>query len=300
MSAQAVRESGPGTRAGSVATAQPGVGLPGAGPEPTAALISCEGLALRLGGQPVLVDVDLQVHAGEVVALVGPNGAGKSTLLAALAGDLEPEQGRVLLGEYDLTGVPVAERARARAVQVQEARLSFAFRAEEVVRMGRAPWRGTRFVDDDDAVVAHALRTSEIEHLAGRLFPTLSGGEKARTAFARAVGQETAVLMLDEPTAALDIRHQERLLAEVRERAAAGVGVVVVLHDLTLAAAYADRIVLLADGRVRANGTPRDVLTPELLTEVYRYPIAVVEHEDSGALVVLPLRDRHSPQKEES
>lgn len=260
-------------------------------------VMSVRDLDVALGGHPILTGINVDLHAGEVVALVGPNGAGKSTLLSALAGDVTFERGQVAVDGVPLGDVPVAQLARRRAVQVQEARLSFAFTVVEVVRMGRAPWQGTDHDLDDDDVIADALERSEMEGMAHRRFPTLSGGEKARVAFSRALAQETAVMLLDEPTAALDIRHQEAVLREVRSRASAGVAVVVVLHDLTLAGAYADRVVLLDEGRVRADGPPRQVLRADVLSDVYRHAIYVIDDPHSGGLIVVPARTSQASQR---
>ncbi len=205
-----------------------------------------------------------------------------------LAGDIDPSAGRVTLEDRDLGSYPARELARHRAVQLQKQGLAFGFRVSEVVRMGRTPWHRTEREDDDDRVVAEAMVRADVVELADRLYPTLSGGEQARTSFARLLAQATPVLMLDEPTAALDIRHQESLLAVAREAAEAGAGVVVVLHDLSLAAAYADRVCVLSHGSVRADGPPAEVLTAELLTEVYAYPVDVIEH--GGNLLVVPVR----------
>jgi iron complex transport system ATP-binding protein len=186
--------------------------------------------------------------------------------------------------------------ARERAVLTQEQRISFPFPVRDVVEMGRAPWRGRPEEDLDDLEVAAAMRTSEVDHLATRSFGSLSGGEKGRASFARVLAQQTGILMLDEPTAALDIGHQETLLTTARERARAGAAVLVVLHDLTLAGAHADRIVLLEDGRVAASGAPRDVLDADLLTRVYRHPIEVVPHPRTGDPLVLAARGGdHAP-----
>ena len=252
--------------------------------------MTARGVRVVLGGSVILDAVHLDVRPGELVALVGPNGAGKSTLLSVLAGDLDPAAGAVAVLGTALARTPVRELARVRAVQVQESQLSFAFTVREVVAMGRAPWRGTAAEDEDDAVVADAMTRADVVPLDRRRFPSLSGGEKARTSFARAIAQRTRVLLLDEPTAALDIRHQEALLTEVRRLVEAGAAVVVVLHDLSLAGAYADRVVLLRDGRVRAEGPPREVLTSALLTEVYEHPVDVIDHPDSPGPVVLPIR----------
>ncbi|MBD7919555.1 heme ABC transporter ATP-binding protein [Cellulomonas sp. Sa3CUA2] len=258
-------------------------------------VLRAEGVRVAYGAHTVLDGVDLEVAAGEVVALVGPNGAGKSTLLSVLGGDPRPDAGRVLLDGVELQAQDLRRLARRRAVMLQETRLSFPFRVEEVVHMGRHPWRGTPQEDGDDAVVAAAMSDADVVHLAARTFPTLSGGEKARTSFARTLAQQAPVLLLDEPTAALDVRHQEALLARVRQAAREGAAVVVVLHDLTLAAAWADRVVVLADGRVRADGAPADVLTSDLLSAVYQHPVDVW-HRPSGVpgapaeIVVLPVR----------
>jgi len=268
-----------------------GRGLGTSSSRSTAAL-SAHDVHVAFDGVPIVSGVDLEVRAGEVLALVGPNGAGKSTLLSVLAGDLAPSSGRVHLHGEDLHGLRLSELARHRAVLLQEQRLSFPFHVEDVVRMGRAPWRGLPEEDEDDLVVARSMDVAEVTHLAPRLFPTLSGGEKGRASFARVLAQGTRVLMLDEPTAALDIRHQEAVLVQARDQAAAGDAVVVVLHDLTLAAAYSDVVAVLDAGRLRGYGAPRDVLTSELLTEVYRYPIDVLEHPVRGELVVLPVRER--------
>jgi len=252
--------------------------------------LRARGIRVRYGTTTVVDGVDLEVRPGEVLALLGPNGAGKSTLLGVLAGDVTPDEGTVELDGVDVRTLRLADLARRRAVLLQENRLSFPFDVVDVVRMGRAPWRGTEREDDDDAVVDAVMATADVTHLATRRYPTLSGGEKARASFARTLAQEPAVLLLDEPTAALDIRHQEALLAEAVRWARDGAAVVVVLHDLTLAAAYCDRVVLLAEGVVRGDGAPHDVLTGELLTDVYRHPIEVVRRPGSDELVVLPVR----------
>lgn len=251
-------------------------------------MITVRGGGLRIGEARILADVDLEVRGGEVLAFVGPNGAGKSSLLGLLAGDLTPTEGEVLLDGRPVAGHRPAALARRRGVLLQEHRLSFPFTVLEVVRMGRAPWRGRPEESRDDELVELGLRTADVAHLAGRRFPSLSGGEKARTSFARVLAQDPRLLLLDEPTAALDIAHQERTLAVARERAQVGDAVVVVLHDLSLAAAYADRMVLLSRGRVVADGPPARVLTAQRVSEVYEHPVEVVDR--GGAVLVLPVR----------
>ncbi|MFC9407006.1 heme ABC transporter ATP-binding protein [[Kitasatospora] papulosa] len=248
------------------------------------------GVGARLGGRPVLDSVDLTVRAGEVLALVGPNGAGKSTLLAALAADLPVDSGEVRVDGRPATRWTAAELALRRAVLPQSAALAFPFPVENVVRMGRAPWAGTAREEEDDTVVAAAMAATEVTGFATRPFSALSGGERARVALARALAQSAPLLLLDEPTAALDLRHQELVLRICRERAAAGDAVVVVLHDLGLAAAYADRAVVLHGGRVAVDGPPAEVFTGALLGEVYRQPVEVFPHPRTGVPLVVPKR----------
>jgi len=256
----------------------------------SAAAVELAGAGYDVDGVTLLDGVDLRVEAGELLAVVGPNGAGKSTLLGLLAGDLHPTRGSVAAEGVAVERLKPADLARRRAVLLQEHRLSFPFTVAEVVRMGRAPWRGTAAEDDDDRLVAEAATAGDVLHLADRRFPTLSGGEKARTAYARARAQATPVLLLDEPTAALDLRHQEMLLGQARELARAGHAVVAVLHDLSLAGAYADRVLLLGEGRARGLGAPAEVLRPDLLGAVYRHPVEVLVHPRTGDLLVLPDR----------
>ncbi|MFC8525694.1 heme ABC transporter ATP-binding protein [Nocardia sp. NPDC057227] len=263
--------------------------LPGP-PEPGAVTLRARGVTVARGPRRVLHEVDFEVAAGQVVALVGPNGAGKSTLLAALAGELPASTGTVELDGRPVTAWSALDMARRRAVLPQSHTVGFPFTAREVVAMGRVPWAGTgRDLGDEPAIDA-ALAAADIGHLAGRAFPTLSGGERARVALARVLAQDTATLLLDEPTAALDLGHQEAVLTLARARARAGAAVVIVVHDLGIAAAYADRVAVLDDGRVAADGAPRAVLTTDLLTAVYRHPVEVIDHPVTGAQLVLPVR----------
>ncbi|MFK0098634.1 heme ABC transporter ATP-binding protein [Streptomyces sp. NPDC091040] len=248
------------------------------------------GLRVRLGGRQVLDSIDLTAYAGEVLALVGPNGAGKSTLLAALAADLPAESGAVRIDGRPVTDWSAPELALRRAVLPQTAALAFPFPVEEVVRMGRAPWAGTDRADEDDPAVAEAMAATEVTGFAGRPFSALSGGERARVALARVLAQRAPLLLLDEPTAALDLRHQELVLRICRERAAAGDAVVVVLHDLGLAAAYADRAAVLHEGRIAVAGPPGEVFSGELLGRVYRQPVEVFPHPRTGVPLVVPDR----------
>ncbi|MET9318646.1 heme ABC transporter ATP-binding protein [Streptomyces sp. NPDC003038] len=259
-------------------------------PAPGTALAETADLHVRLGQREVLRGIDLTARAGEVLALVGPNGAGKSTLLAALAADLPAASGEIRIDGRAVGEWSAPDLALRRSVLPQAATLSFPFPVEEVVRMGRAPWAGTALADADEEAVAAAMAATEVTEFAARPFSALSGGERARVALARVLAQRAPLLLLDEPTAALDLRHQELVLRICRERAAAGDAVVVVLHDLGLAAAYADRAAVLHEGRIAAAGPPAEVFEEEMLSRVYRQPVEVLAHPRTGAPLVVPVR----------
>lgn len=239
-------------------------------------MIYASHLRVTRGGRDLLDDVSLSVRAGELLAVLGPNGAGKSTLLKVLAGEVVPDAGEVAVGGRRLANWPPRELARTRAVMRQDTHLEFGFSAREVVMMGRYPHCARHTTARDWEIVDAALAAADAGHLAERPYPGLSGGEKARVQFARALAQvwpgdtESRLLFLDEPTAALDITHQHSLLALARERTRTHrFAVIAVLHDLNLAARYADRIALLDQGRVVASGSPGEVLTPAQLMATY-------------------------------
>jgi len=232
--------------------------------------------------------MSLDVARGEILALVGPNGAGKSTLLSVLSGDRRPERGTVTIDGRDVGGIRHAELARLRAVLTQENSVSFPFRVSEVVAMGRSPWARSDESRDDVAVVNAALAAADVAHLVERRYTTLSGGEKARVSLARVLAQRTPVVFLDEPTASLDLRHQEDVMRVAKAMAADNRAVVVVLHDLSLAGAYSDRLALIAHGRIDAIGTPSQVLTAERVERVYGLPVDL--HDVGGRPVVVPRR----------
>jgi len=246
----------------------------------SAPFLQLEGVGVRFGERPILHDIHLGFAPGTLTALVGPNGAGKSTLLAVASGDVEADAGQVILHDRPIAHWKAMALARERAVMPQDHAVRFAFSVEEVVAMGRLPHPADPV---RDAVrVDQALDQAEMARLRHREVQTLSGGEAARATFARVLTQDTPLLLLDEPTAALDLRHQERTLRTVRGLADEGACVIVVLHDLNLAAGYADRIVLLEQGRVAADGTPDQVLTREHIERVYQQSVVVLRH---------PLRD---------
>jgi iron complex transport system ATP-binding protein len=252
------------------------------------ARISARGITVEIDGHAILDGVDLDIVAGEVLALVGPNGAGKSTLLAVLSGDVRPARGSVEIDGRDIRSLRHLELARLRAVLTQENQVSFPFTVAEVVEMGRSPWERTGRRVDDAAAIAEAIEAADVAHLVDRGYTSLSGGEKARVSLARVLAQRTPTVFLDEPTAALDLRHQEDVMANAAALAAQGVAVVVVLHDLSLAAAYADRVALIADGRLDAVGPAAEVFTAERVERVYGLPVEV--RTQNNRPVILPVR----------
>lgn len=253
-------------------------------------MLTVDGVSLSVGGRSILEDVSFEVQAGEVVSLIGPNGAGKSTILGVIAGDTKPDSGSVLLKDKPVGEYSYLELARLRALLLQKTQVAFSYLVHEVVAMGRTPWRGTKRAHEDDAVIEQMMARTHTEMMANRDVTTLSGGESGRVHLARIFAQQTPLVLLDEPTAALDIKHQEQTLQMSRELAAEGTAVLAVLHDLDVAAAYSDRIVLLDKGRVAANGTPTQVCTEERLSRVYQHPIEVLEHPVTKRPLVLPRR----------
>jgi iron complex transport system ATP-binding protein len=252
-------------------------------------------LTLAAAGAGVLVHdrwllrgIDLEIHAGEVVALAGPNGAGKSTLLKALAGDLALTEGEIRLGGRPLTELRPRDLALKRAVLPQQTVVEFAFTAREIVEMGRA---ARRRADNHASVVTRVMAQTDALPFETRIFPSLSGGEQSRVSLARVLAQETPILLLDEPTANLDLRHQELVMALARQVARNGGIVVVIAHDLNLAAAHADRVAMLANGKLVAIGTPWETLQEPLLKQVFECSVSVTRHPLRDCPLVLALPD---------
>ena len=247
------------------------------------------GVAVRLGPRAVLEGVDLRVAAGEVVGVLGRNGVGKTTLLRVASGVLAPDAGRVLLDGRALDSMARRERARHVAVVPQDTQVPFPFSVAELVLMGRTPHLGfLGFESAHDLEIARAaLARMGIAALADRSVLTLSGGERQLAVVARALAQEPSLLLLDEPTAFLDLRHRLEVLTVVRELAAAGAGALVVSHDLGVAARFCDRLVLLGGGRILANGPPREVLAPDALRTAFGIEAEVLSGSD-GIPVVVP------------
>ncbi|PAK23660.1 ABC transporter ATP-binding protein [Streptomyces sp. alain-838] len=238
-------------------------------------------LSVVTNGSTLVRALSLEVADGQVVGLVGPNGSGKSTALRCVYRALRPSSGTVWLGEQDLTRLPLRHSARTVAAMTQDGGVDFDFTVEEVVALGRAPHlRGNQALSGRERELCErAMEQLDIGHLAQRGVLTLSGGERQRVLLARALVQEPKVLVLDEPTNHLDVRHQVDLLSLLR---GSGLTVLVVLHDLNLAAAACDRLGVLSRGRLVASGAPAEVLTTELVGDVFGVRASVVPHPLTG------------------
>lgn len=246
-----------------------------------------DGVSVDLHRRRVVEGVSLAVPPGRMTALVGPNGAGKSTLLRAALGLVGLAAGTVRLDGQPLARLGATARARAVAYLPQGHQTVWPLAVERVVMLGRLPHRGALAAPGpaDTAAVARAMAETDVTHLARRPVSALSGGERARVLLARALAVEARVLLADEPVAALDPRHQLQVMALLRRAAAGGAGVVVVLHDLGLAARFCDHVAVMDGGRLVAEGPPEDALTPDLLGRVYGITPFAARHEGQPVLV---------------
>lgn len=254
-------------------------------PEPT---IVADAATYRVQSATLVADVDLAVAPGELVAVIGPNGAGKSTLLSLLSGDLHPTEGEVLINGIDISRALPGELALERSILTQREPIDIPYTASQVVAMGRFPHRRdeTNTRERDAMVVADAMAQTDTTQFANRTYTTLSKGEQTRVTLARVIAQATPIILLDEPTTALDVAHQERIMNRAAALAKEKT-VVVVLHDLNAAAVHADRIIVMSQGAVVADGVPRHVLQADLLTAVYDQQMVVVDHPFRDCPLVL-------------
>jgi len=258
-------------------------------PEQRNSGLRATGITVTIGDRALLDSVDCTLPAGRLTVLIGPNGAGKSTLIRILAGVNRPQDGQVRWNDTDFLAMPRRDRARIVALVEQDATAELPMSVESVVGLGRTPYRSTfaspfaAGARDDAALVTAALETTGTTAFAKREFDTLSGGERQRVHLARALVQEPELLLLDEPTNHLDVHAQLESLDLVRGLTRSrGLTALAALHDLNLAAAYADDLIVLDSGRVVATGSPWDVLTAEMLRRVYRVEATVLEHPVSG------------------
>ncbi len=227
-------------------------------------ILLADHLSLLRGGSQILRDVTAQFEPGAITAIVGPNGAGKSSLLLALAGLLEPQSGRVALGDDDVASFSPRERARAIGYLPQDARIAWDVSVENLVALGRLPHR-----DRGHDAIERALAALDLDTLRHRAASRLSGGERARVLLARVLAGEPRWILADEPLAALDLAHRDALIADLRARAKEGMGVVIVLHDLAIAMNHADHVVVLGEGRLASEGMPDEALCEDVVRQVW-------------------------------
>ena len=248
--------------------------------------ISAQGLSYEVEAQTLLDRVDLHADRGQLVGLIGPNGAGKSTLLRAISGILRYQRGTVRLEGADLKSLSSREVAAGLALIPQIAPYTHGFTSIELVLMGRYPHLGRFQIEgrEDARIAREAMRLTETEQFADRTLETLSGGERQRVFVSRALAQQPRVLLLDEPTSNLDVLHQLKVFDLVRELVDEGLTAIAAIHDLTMAARYCDRLVLLFEGQVLADGTPEEVLSPETLESAFGVEAAVYRDPITGSL----------------
>lgn len=259
-------------------------------------MLDIQSISVCYGSRLILHEISLQVQRGEVLAVVGPNGAGKTTLIRTVSGLLRPKDGKIFVMGQDLENLSPTERARRLAVVPQARNLPGAYTVQQTVLMGRTPhldWLG-RAHSPDYARVQEVLSWTNILDLSERRVGELSGGEQQRVLLARALAQNTPILLLDEPTAHLDLQHQSIVLSLVAKAACEqGLSVILAAHDLNLVALYADHVAMMVEGSIRAKGTPQEVLTSENIEAAYHVPVRVISHPDYGTPLILP--DGHHP-----
>ncbi len=263
----------------------------------TPPVISAQGLTYEVEAGKLLDGVDLHADSGQLVGLIGPNGAGKSTFLRAISGILRHQEGTVCLDGTDLNAISAKEVAARLALVPQIAPYTHGFTALELVLMGRYPHLGRFQIEgaEDDYIARDSMRLTEIEQFADRTLDTLSGGERQRVFVSRALAQQPRVLLLDEPTSNLDIFHQIKVLDLVRQLVDDGLTAVAAIHDLNMAGRYCDRLVLLSEGRVLADGPPEAVLCPEVIESAFGVKSAVYRDPVTGSLAISligPARER--------
>jgi len=251
--------------------------------------VHATGVCFDVNGTRLVGPVSFVAEPGSRLAVVGPNGAGKSTLLRLLAGDFRPTEGSVCYDTVETTHLSISDLATRRAVLGQYQAEHVAFTVEQVVAMGRYAHRADPSIGhaDDQHSVVSALDAVDLGGLGMRAVSSLSGGERQRTAIARVLSQDTPLLLLDEPTTALDIRHQQMVVEIIGALASRGRTVVAVLHDLNLATSF-DRVLLLSKGTLSAHGSADEVLTSSRLSQVYEYPIEVIDHPLRSGRLILP------------
>ena len=247
-------------------------------------------VSFAIGSKYIVKDLEFSFKAGNLVSIIGPNGAGKTTLLKLMSGELKPSGGEIFLNDFAFSELSLKERANKRAVMTQSSSVVFDFLVDEILEMG---WvQGSS--DDFLKACADVVNSCGLDELMGRKFNTLSGGEQQRVQFARALLQvgglsktaDDRFLLLDEPTSNMDVAYELNLLNLAKEARKTGVGVIVVLHDLNLAARFSDQIILMNSGLIVASGQPEEVLSDRILSDVYSTQLRVERHEELDRIVV--------------
>ena len=245
--------------------------------------IQTEGVKFDIGNKNILKGISIDVNSQEIIGIIGPNGSGKSTFLKCIYRTLKPSSGIIKLGDINLDGIKLKESAKKMAVVSQHNYYDFDFSVGEMVLMGRSPHKKMMERDSyrDYEIMNDALKRVDMLHFKDRNFNSLSGGEQQRIILARALAQETDCLILDEPTNHLDIKYQLQLMNIVKSL---DIEVIAAIHDLNIAAMYCDKIYVLKDGRIVAYGTPKEVLTKELIKEVYEVDAIVNEDKENDMI----------------
>lgn len=271
-------------------------------------IISARNISYRIGQKPILHKLSFNIQPGEVTVVLGQNGAGKSTFLKLMAGETKPTMGQVLFNNKDLHRIPVRELATMRAVLSQQYASGLQFNCEEIVMMGRYPYFGVKPGLEDHRIVKESMEEMQVQHLTGKSYQALSGGEQQRVQFSRVLaqlrtarntkthwlnGSQQGLLLLDEPTSSMDVLHQQLCLSKAKELAAQGFTVVVILHDLNLAAQFADTILLLKQGSMVCAGTVREVLTTENLREAYNMEVDILDPDNYDFPILVPARHKN-------
>lgn len=252
--------------------------------------ITVKGLHFYFGDKHILNNLNFRIQPGELVGLIGPNGCGKSTLINLISNILKPSSGTISLGKYQLDQLSFQMAAKIRSVVLQDNRVNFDFSVKDIIEMGRYPWRDLK-EPHTKQLIENIVKQTEITHLLAHEYRSLSGGEQQRVNFAKALIQDTPIMLLDEPTSAMDINHQENLMQQLSQQKKQQKTIVTVLHDLSLAAAYCDRVILLEQGKIIVQGKPQQVLQEEILSEVYQYPIQVLTDPQTNELLIKPCRN---------
>lgn len=271
-------------------------------------IISAHNISYWIGQQPILHKLSFNIQPGEVTVVLGQNGAGKSSFLKILSGELKPTMGQVQINNKDLHSLPVKQLATIRAVLSQHYSSGLQFNCEEIVMMGRYPYFGAKPGMEDQRIVKECMCEMQVQHLTGRNYQALSGGEQQRVQMARVLAQlrsaknsgghwrnqkQTGLLLLDEPTSSMDVLHQQLALTKARELSGLGYTVVVILHDLNLAAQFADTILLLKQGCLVASGNVSTVLTAAHLKHAYDLELDILDSKEYDFPILVPAKHKN-------